>query len=214
MALWQEESVLLVIVDYGLGNSQSVLNMLAKIGVRAVISNDHAVLASADKLILPGVGAFDSGMCNLRRDNLVDILSELVIGKKVPILGICLGMQLFAKSSEEGVEPGLGWLNARVVRFSKSSLGDLKVPNMGWRQIEAKSANDVLFTNMSELMKFYFVHSYHMVCECGEDVAAVSQYGAEYVVAIARGNIYGVQFHPEKSHKYGMQLLRNFCGMS
>tara|TARA_B100000508_G_scaffold118170_1_gene98128 strand:- start:832 stop:1449 length:618 start_codon:yes stop_codon:yes gene_type:complete len=205
---------LIVIVDYGLGNLQSVLNMLKKIGIHAIISNRPDDLFSAEKLILPGVGSFATGIKNINEMGLLSPLEETVLREKKPILGICLGMQLFAKHSEEGGCAGLGWIDAEIKKFNPQDYPHLKVPNMGWRRVESRPDGEVLFKGMSDLKKFYFVHSYHMHCAHDADIAATSQYGIDYVASVAHDNIYGVQFHPEKSHRHGMQLLKNFCEMS
>lgn len=205
---------MIVVVDYGLGNLQSVLNMLKKIGVHAIISNNPNDFLSAEKLILPGVGSFATGIKNLSEMGLLSPLEEAVMRERKPILGICLGMQLFAKHSEEGDCAGLGWIDAVIKKFNLQDYPHLKVPNMGWRRVESRIAGEMLFKGMPDLKKFYFAHSYHMHCAHDADIAAKSQYGIEYAAAVAHDNIYGVQFHPEKSHKYGTQLLKNFCEMS
>lgn len=203
---------MVVVIDYGLGNLGSILNMLKKIGAEVVISSNPAVILEADKLILPGVGAFDQGMKNLRQSGLQNVLEQKVIGEKTPILGICLGMQLFAKASEEGVEPGLGWLDCKFVRFSfeDDKHKRFKIPHMGWNYIRRKQLDNPLLADLTEKTRFYFVHSYHAVCENEEDIMTVTDYGYCFTSAVAKGNIWGVQFHPEKSHRFGMQLLKNF----
>jgi imidazole glycerol-phosphate synthase subunit HisH len=202
---------MIVIVDYGLGNLLSIKNMLKKVGCYDVkICNDHETIAQADKLILPGVGRFDYGMQQLHRLELVEILQQRVVQDKIPVLGICLGAQLLTKSSEEGQEAGLGWIDAHTVKFDKAKLGtDLKVPHMGWSEVIIQQ-QDPLFKNFLEPSRFYFVHSYHIVCKHEEDIAITAHYGYEFTAGFKHENITGVQFHPEKSHKFGMQLLRNF----
>lgn len=200
----------IVIVDYGVGNLGSIANMLKKIGASVAISSDLDVVAQADKLILPGVGAFDNGMQNLHARNLVTTLNQRVLEAQVPILGLCIGMQLFARQSEEGQLPGLGWLAAQVVRFKfPPPLPAPKIPHMGWNTITIKRPHP-LTANLDSETRFYFVHSYHLVCEQTEDNAAAACYGYEFPAVVARANIMGAQFHPEKSHKFGMQLFRNF----
>ncbi len=201
---------MIVIIDYGMGNVGSIQNMLAWIGVDACVSADPEVLSRADKLILPGVGAFDNGMRRLKEAGFVTLLNELVIDQQKPLLGICLGMQLLGTGSEEGLLPGLGWLDAASHRFRfETSLLTLKVPHMGWNSVEAV-AQSPLFAAI-DAPRFYFVHSYHLVCGCKADVLAQASYGFPFVAAVQRENIFGVQFHPEKSHKFGMSLLRNFA---
>jgi glutamine amidotransferase len=202
---------MITIIDYGMGNLGSIANMLKKIGAEAVISSDLSVIGRADKLILPGVGAFDSGMKKLHERGLPEILSEKVIAEKTPILGICLGMQLMTKRSEEGSLPGLGWIDAETIRFRFGVEGneDLRVPHMGWNTVHPAGEGE-LFRGMTDELRFYFVHSFHLVCNDENDIAARTHYGYNFVSAVRRGNIMGVQFHPEKSHKFGMRLLKNF----
>ena len=204
---------MIIIIDYGMGNLGSILNMLKKIGAEAIISSSPQDISRADKLILPGVGAFDAGLKNLDERGLIPVLQNLVIKKKIPILGICLGMQLMTKSSEEGSRPGLGWIDATTVRFKcGKEEQNLKIPHMGWNVIQWRKES-VLFKDMPEEPRFYFVHSYHAVCNDKEDILATTNYGYDFVSAFQKGNIIGVQFHPEKSHKFGMQVLRNFIGL-
>lgn len=199
------------IIDYGVGNLTSILNMIKKVGYRNVrISGDAGAIGDADKLILPGVGHFDFGMQQLRKSGLVDMLNKEVLENRKMILGICLGAQLLTRSSEEGKEKGLGWIEAETVRFDASRIGDkLKVPHMGWSNITVEKESR-LFKDMFEEPRFYFVHSYHIVCDHPEDVIATAGHGYRFTAGIERGNILGMQFHPEKSHKFGMKLLENF----
>jgi glutamine amidotransferase len=202
--------VVIVIVDYGMGNLGSIQNMLKKIGVEALLSSDKDVIKNADKLILPGVGAFDSGIENINRLGLIPILNEKVITKKTPILGICLGMQLFAKKSEEGTVPGLGWVDAEVIKFrTEQEKTNMKIPHIGWNYIRTTKESK-LFNDMNGEERFYFVHSYHLEPKNKDDIIALTHYGYYFTSAIETGNIVGVQYHPEKSHKYGMKLLHNF----
>jgi len=201
----------IVIVDYGMGNLASIQNMLKHIGVRAAISGDAAAVESAGKLILPGVGAFDSGMKKLHELGLVPVLDRRVREDAVPVLGVCLGMQLFTRCSEEGTASGLGWIAAGTRRFAfRGEPARLKVPHMGWNAV-AVNKPSVLFHEMHEEPRFYFVHSYHLVCDDEEDVLCRTHHGYDFASAVERGNVYGVQFHPEKSHKFGMKLLENFA---
>jgi len=201
---------MLIIIDYGMGNLGSLANMLKKIRIPAKISSDLGDIESAEKLILPGVGSFDHGMQKLQELNLTDILNKLVIGEKIPILGICLGMQMFTKTSEEGTQPGLGWVDANTVKFKADKGSSLKIPHMGWDTIDIKKSHFMLQDTDYNAM-YYFVHSFHVVCNRSEDVLSTSHYGYDFVSSLAKDNVIGVQFHPEKSHKYGMKLLENFC---
>ncbi len=200
---------MIVVIDYKMGNIGSILNMLKKIGAEAIISSDPEEIKKADKLILPGVGSFDAGMENLKNSGLIPAIEEKVINKKTLILGICLGMQLFAKNSEEGISRGLGWIDAEVKKF-KFSENSLKIPHMGWNSINIKKQGK-LFENMPLDSRFYFVHSYYFVCQDKDNILATTNYGFDFPSIIRKGNIIGVQFHPEKSHKFGMQLLKNFA---
>lgn len=201
---------MITILDYGSGNVSSVLNMLKKIGTSAIISSRQEDILNAEKLIIPGVGAFDEGVRQLHALNLVNPLNEVAHKKKIPILGICVGMQLFAETSEEGNLPGLGWLKAKIVHFKfPASFSQFKIPHIGWNHIVPTTKSSI-FENFAEDMRFYFVHSYHIECADPKHIAAKSFYGYEFPCAVQSNNIFGVQFHPEKSHKYGMKLLKNF----
>ena len=180
---------MIVVIDYGMGNNGSIINMLKRAGAEAEISSDPAVIGSASKLVLPGVGSFDNGMKNLEERGLLSVLRKSVLQDKTPILGICLGMQLFTKSSEEGRLPGLGWLDAHTVRFRfDTQASNLKIPHP----------------------RFYFVHSYHLVCNDQALVLSTTHHGYAFASVVAKGNIVGTQFHPEKSHKFGLQMLKNW----
>jgi imidazole glycerol-phosphate synthase subunit HisH len=203
----------LVIIDYGLGNLGSMANMFKKIGAEAVVSADPLILEKADKIILPGVGAFDGGMKNLMSQGLLQVLSKRVLENNVPILGVCLGMQLLSKSSAEGELPGLGWVDAETIHFKfQYSNTNLKIPHMGWNQLTVCQSHP-LFAGLEEINRFYFVHSYHVVCANPDNVLATTSYGFDFTSAVVKDNIMGVQFHPEKSHKFGMRLLKNFTEM-
>ena len=198
-------------VDYGTGNVGSLGNMLHKIGQTATLASTPEVLERADAILLPGVGAFDRGMGNLQASGLLETLTRRVQGDGVPVLGICLGMQLLARSSEEGTLPGLGWIDAVCQKFTfPPEDRQHKVPHMGWNAVQPRSGEN-LFSDMEPGALFYFVHSYHVVCADSDDVLGVSEYGGAFTSAVRRGNIFGVQFHPEKSLRFGMRLLRNFC---
>ena len=200
---------MITIIDYKTGNLGSIQNILKRIGEDSVVTSDYDEIAHATKLILPGVGAFDTGMRNLTRLNLIDILNKKIIEEKIPVLGICLGMQLLSKNSEEGLLPGLGWIDASTVRFKFEDSTEYKIPHMCWNFIRQHKTGR-LFDNMYPDSRFYFVHSYFFSANDPEDVLTSTTYEIEFTSAIERGNILGVQFHPEKSHKFGMKLLRNF----
>lgn len=201
---------MLVIIDCGMGNLGSVANMLKKVGAEAIISSNISDIEKAEKLILPGMGAFDYGMKKLGDLRLIPVLNHKVIERGTPILGICLGMQLFTNSSEEGSLPGLGWVNAETVRFRFDNIqGKNRIPHMGWNTVKIVKRSP-LFDDFDSEPRFYFVHSYHVRCRDEDDILTETFYGYEFASSIWRGNIVGVQFHPEKSHKFGMKLLRNF----
>ncbi len=203
---------MITIVDYGLGNLGSILNMLRKVGVAAELTGEPERVAKAEKLILPGVGAFDNGMENLARLGLIDILNDRVCGQHIPILGICLGAQLLTRRSEEGHRSGLGWIEADTIRFfSRVAVQGFKVPHMGWSDLTTSKPSPLFVENTEQ--RFYFVHSYHFHCDRSEDTLATADYGYSFTAAFSRGNVYGVQFHPEKSHKFGMELLRRFAAL-
>ena len=203
---------MITIVDYGVGNIQALLNMYNHLGVDAQASGDLDTIASADKLLLPGVGAFDKAMSALDKQGLVSALEHAVIRRRVSVLGICLGMQLLARSSEEGKLRGLGWIDAEVKRIDKSHDPNLKVPHMGWAEI-VPTRPSLLFPTGQGPDRFYFVHGYHMVCASSLDVVANVDYSGSICCAINRDNIWGVQFHPEKSHRFGMRLLSAFANI-
>lgn len=201
---------MIVVVDYGVGNLSSILNMLKKVRAEAVVSSEASIIERANKLILPGVAAFDYGMKNLGDRGLISLLNVKVLQDKIPILGVCLGMQLFTQHSEEGQLPGLGWLDAKTVRFKFENPNiHLKIPHMGWNNIVIRQSNPI-FTDMDKESRFYFVHSYHVICTDMSTVLAETEYGYNFTSAVVKENIIGVQFHPEKSHKFGMKLLKNF----
>jgi glutamine amidotransferase len=204
---------MLTIVDYGMGNHGSIFNMLRKIGGDAKVTSKIEDLRNAERIILPGVGAFDNGVRNLGKNGLTETLREIVIQEKRPVLGICLGMQLMTKFSEEGILPGLGWIDAKTVRFRfERSDNPLKIPHMGWNTVSVVREN-ALFKDINVHSRFYFVHSYHAVVHDESDILTKTRYGYDFVSSFQRENIMGVQFHPEKSHKYGMALLKNFLDM-
>ncbi|MCC6369990.1 MAG: imidazole glycerol phosphate synthase subunit HisH [Bacteroidia bacterium] len=201
---------MIVIVDYGLGNLASVLNMFKKAGVRdVVISKDSDVISKADKIILPGVGAFDAGMINLEQSGLIPLLNQKVLNEKRPVLGICLGMQLLSRRSEEGQKAGLGWIDAETIKFNLDPALKLKVPHMGWDYIKVKRENALI--DLNSRSRFYFVHSYHVKCFDANQSLATCNFGEDFTCMVNKDNIYGTQFHPEKSLKFGMKILENFA---
>ena len=201
---------MIVIVDYGMGNLGSIQNMIKKAGGTAVISSKIEDIERADKLILPGVGAFDTGVKNMDQLGLRPVLNQKVLKEKTPTLGICLGMHLMTRRSEEGTLPGFGWIDGETVKFRfEGSENHLKIPHMGWNTLQINQ-NHRIFEGFNEEASFYFVHSYHVVCDQKEQVLARTHYGYDFVSAVHKDNIIGVQFHPEKSHKFGMRVFKNF----
>jgi glutamine amidotransferase len=199
-----------VIIDYGMGNLGSIANMLKQIGVQAEVTNDPKRIESAERLILAGVGAFDQGMQRLNDLNLIPLMKRKVLEEKTPFIGICLGMQLLSRRSEEGHLPGLGWLDAETLRFHfDGSPLRLRVPHMGWNEIEIRKQHP-LFVDLGEEPRFYFVHGYYVNCLDSEAVLATTDYGLPFHSILGKGNILGTQFHPEKSHRYGRTILDNF----
>ena len=202
---------MILIVDYGMGNLGSIANMLKKVGAKDIkISSSSSEIEQADKLILPGVGAFDTGIQRLRETGLISLLNEKVLNARTPTLGVCLGMQLMTKISEEGELPGLGWIDAETIRFRfDSKKTGLKIPHMGWNTVSIQREG-TLFKDMYHDARFYFVHSFHVIAHNSEDVLATTEYGYEFASAIQQDHIMAAQFHPEKSHKFGMKLYKNF----
>jgi glutamine amidotransferase len=198
------------IVNYGIGNIGSVANMLRHLGQQSVFASTVEDIEAATALILPGVGAFDFAMETLRQKQFVEPLRHQALVRKVPMLGICLGMQLLANGSEEGDSEGLGLIDATFVKFAFPPESGLKVPHMGWNALRVVRDNPLIDRTEAE-QRFYFVHSYHARVGETPDVIATADHGGEFVAAYGRDNIYGVQFHPEKSHKFGMALLKNFA---
>jgi glutamine amidotransferase len=202
---------MITIVDYGVGNIHSIVNMLRALGFKSRIAKDASEIGNAERLILPGVGHFDYGMRSLRSRGLVEALQQRVLGDGIPILGICLGAQLLTRGSEEGHEPGLSWIAGNTVAFDRARLGSsLRVPHMGWANTW-QVRETPLTTALPADARFYYVHSFHLTCDNDDDAAFMAHHGYEFVAGFHRENILGVQFHPEKSHRFGMQIIRNFC---
>jgi glutamine amidotransferase len=207
--------VTLVIVNSGVGNVRSVANMLRRVGVEATISDDPAAVRAADAIILPGVGSFDAAARRFRASGVADALNEKVAHGKIPVLGICLGMQLMGDRSEEGQESGFSWIGGELKRFQPSDGGadPIRVPHMGWNMVQADSANP-LFEGFVGDPRFYFDHSYYFIPSEEASCTARARHGVEFAAGIRRGMLFGVQFHPEKSHRFGFQLLRNFASFA
>jgi imidazole glycerol-phosphate synthase subunit HisH len=199
----------ITVVDCGTGNLQSVNRRLDQLGAEVMVTSDPARVASAGKILLPGVGHFGRAMENLSHSGLADALNEAVLVKRVPILGICLGMQLMASSSAEGGSRGLGWFGGSVVRLEVHDKLHFKVPHMGWNQVQRRKQS-LLLKNIPDGSEFYFVHSYYYAAENEDEVLLTSDYSRSFACGIERENIFGVQFHPEKSHEVGTTMLRNF----
>jgi glutamine amidotransferase len=199
----------IAIIDYGMGNLFSIEKRLKRMGVETIDASKAEDVLRADKLILPGVGHFAKAMEQLEKLGLIDVLNEEVLQNKKPILGICLGMQLFANYSEEGNARGLEWINAEVKRFQIKDTKKFKIPHTGWNQVIAKKSSP-LFENYTKPMEFYFVHSYYFNCKEEQDILAISNHEKNFVCAVQKNNIFGVQFHPEKSHEIGNELLKKF----
>lgn len=204
---------MIAIIDHGMGNLGSVQNMLRRVGAQSVRTTEPADITRASRLVLAGVGAFDAAMERLEALGLVDVLHEQVIERRVPILGVCLGMQLMASSSQEGSRAGLGWIDGHVRAFSFPSQDQLPIPHMGWEAV-VPTRPSPLFEPGGAEQRFYFSHKFHLVADHAEDVAATSFYGYDFTAALHRHNILGTQFHPEKSHVFGLNVYRRFVDFS
>jgi imidazole glycerol-phosphate synthase subunit HisH len=202
---------MITIIDYGMGNIRAFANVYARLNIPVSVALTADDLKAATKIILPGVGAFDHAMRKLNNSGMRETLEKLVLDYRLPVIGICVGMQMMAKSSDEGVLPGLGWIDATVKRLNASVLNSkTQLPHMGWNTIHPHNENPLLLT-FSNDSRFYFLHSYYFQCNNPNDTIATTEYGIQYCSAINNKNIYGVQFHPEKSHQWGIQLLKNFA---
>lgn len=200
---------MIAIVDYAIGNLAAVENMFKRLGLVCEITSDIERIRQAEKIVLPGNGAFDACMQGLRATGLVPLLEERVLHEKTPLLGICVGAQMLGHGSEEGREPGLGWINMQVKRFP--ALPDFRIPHMGWCHVKRSAPAHPLLQGMDEEARFYFVHSYYMQVANPQEVLLTAHYGLDFAAAVGVGNIVGVQFHPEKSHRFGKQLLGQFA---
>ncbi len=202
---------MIAIIDYEVGNVKAFLNAYKKLGIEASAARSADDIRAAEKLILPGVGHFDYAMQCFLNSGMKEITDEMVLGRKTPILGVCVGMQMLAESSDEGRLPGLGWINAAVRRLdSAQSSKSKRLPHMGWNDVASQKENPLL-SNLEKNARFYFLHSYYFDCADSADSVAISRYGSDFTSIVNRRNIYGVQFHPEKSHHFGVQLLKNFA---
>ncbi len=197
------------IIDYGVGNIKAFCNIYEQLNIPFKIVKKLDDFSNVSKLILPGVGSFDHAMTSLQNSGMKEKLDELVLEEKLPVIGICVGMQMLANSSEEGVLKGLGWIDAVVKKFDKTKIKNGPLPHMGWNTLNIKK-NNKIFQNLEEEPRYYFLHSYYFECKNFEDVIATANYGEEFDCLINYENIYGIQCHPEKSHQNGIQLLKNF----
>lgn len=201
---------MIAILDYGLGNVRAFANVYKRLNLSFRVASRAEDLAGATHVILPGVGAFDEAMDLFEKSGLKDPVDELVLGRKVPLLGVCVGMQMLGLTSEEGSLPGLGWIDGVVRKFDVAGLlHKTRLPHMGWNQVRTSSDNP-LWRDLPDGARFYFLHSYYFHCQSREKIIAESEYGSLFTCAVASGNIHGVQFHPEKSHANGIRLLKNF----
>jgi glutamine amidotransferase len=199
------------IIDYGLGNIRAFANVYERLNIPIAVARTADDLKAATKIILPGVGAFDHAMGQLNKSGMRETLDELVLDHQLPVIGICVGMQMLAQSSDEGMLPGLGWIDGPVKKFDASALNSkTHLPHMGWNTIHPDNTNPLL-ADLNNNSRFYFLHSYYFQCNNPKDTIATTEYGIQFTSALNHKNIYGVQFHPEKSHQWGIQLLKNFA---
>lgn len=202
---------MITIIDYGLGNVLAFVNVYTRLNIPVAVAKTAADLAGATRLILPGVGSFDHAMERLNQSGMRDALETLVVQQRMPVMGICVGMQMLAKASDEGRLPGLGWIDGQVRKFDLATMpAGSNLPHMGWNDVNP-TADGGLFKGLEKDARFYFLHSYYFECAQEANVLAVTDYGPDFSCAVRRDNVYGVQFHPEKSHHFGSQLLRNFA---
>lgn len=201
---------MIVIIDYGMGNLHSIKNMLKKIGYASVITSDKDIISKAEKIILPGIGAFDNAMTNIADLGILDLLNHKALVEKIPVLGVCLGMQLLTEKSEEGTLKGLGWIKGETKKFQLEN-ANLKIPHMGWNVVLPTDYSTIFKGMDNEEIRFYFVHSYYVYCEKQENILAQTDYGGLFTCAVQADNIFATQYHPEKSHRFGMNLYTNFA---
>lgn len=205
---------MIAIVDFDIGNVASIHNMFKRVGAKSIITREPEVIRDSSHVVLPGNGSYDAAMNNLVRFNLLPVLNECCLVNKRPVLGICLGLQLMFERSDEGLQRGLGWLKGKVERFDKELCGSRPIPHMGWNSISLSLPSSILFDREEKDSRYYFVHSYHVKPENREVVAATTDYGCLFVSAVEADNLYGVQFHPEKSLKHGMLLMKRFSDLT
>jgi imidazole glycerol-phosphate synthase subunit HisH len=197
------------LIDYGVGNIRAFANIYSRLNIPVAIAQTASQIAAAERLVLPGVGAFDWAIKRLNESGMRDAIDKQVLEKRVPVIGVCVGMQMMAKSSDEGELAGLGWFDAHVAKFSPRSNSTTPLPHMGWNDVEPKNGAE-LFRGLDQ-PRYYFLHSYIVEPANADDLLATTNYGGSFASAIQRQNIYGTQFHPEKSHNWGISLLRNFA---
>ena len=202
---------MITIIDYGLGNIRAFVNVYERLNIKTKVAHNANEIKGATKIILPGVGAFDYAMKQLNASGMRDELDNKVLGEKIPVIGICVGMQILANSSEEGILPGLGWIDGEVKLFDTSKIKHkTRLPHMGWNNINPVNGHNLL-NGLDSQSRFYFLHSYYFVCHNENEIISTTEYGISYASAVNRENIFGIQFHPEKSHSNGIQLLHNFA---
>lgn len=202
---------MIAVVDYGIGNISSITNMLKKIGVECLLAKTPQDIVSSDKIILPGVGSFDAGMTKLRNSGMINSIIDHATVNNKPTLGICLGMQMLGRKSEEGSEEGLNFIPFETIRFKFDQHQNLKTPHMGWDIVTMSSEHDPIIDGITDTQRYYFVHSYHARCDSDENILMNCDYGYTFPAAVKHKRVYGFQFHPEKSHRFGMALLENFA---
>jgi glutamine amidotransferase len=200
---------MVAVIDYGIGNTGSICKMIEKLGYETCVTNNELEIRKSERIVLPGVGSFDNAAKKLHETGLISLLSELALQSNKPFLGICLGMQLLFKSSDEGIENGLGWLDGRVIKFDHTKMTSEKIPHMGWNTVNFNPESP-LFKDINNDIRFYFTHSFHVANVNESEIIGMTNFGYDFICAVQKNNIFGVQFHPEKSHKFGLQLMQKF----